>query len=88
LSEETDAPVVIVSEESGAISYAYKGQLVRGVSIEELRAFLTSVLVHPTREPGLWGWLRSRGLEHNQHSDGTTVITRNDVRPPNSGGGK
>ncbi|MBI4661516.1 MAG: TIGR00159 family protein [Verrucomicrobia bacterium] len=45
LSEETDAVVVVVSEESGAISHAYKGQLVRGVSIEELRAFLTSVFV-------------------------------------------
>ena len=47
LSEETDAPVVVVSEETGAISYAYKGQLVRGVTLEELRAFLTSVLVRP-----------------------------------------
>jgi hypothetical protein len=34
LSEETDAPIVIVSEESGTISYAYKGQLVRGVTVE------------------------------------------------------
>jgi diadenylate cyclase len=88
LSEETDAAVVIVSEESGAISYAYKGQLVRGVTIEELRAFLTSVLVHPTRERGFLGWLRSRGLEYNQHAAGTTIITRNDIRTPPAGGGK
>src|SRR6266851_2417914 len=47
LSEETDAVVVAVSEETGAVSYAYKGQLVRGVTAEELRAFLTSVLVTP-----------------------------------------
>jgi len=46
LSEETDAVVVIVSEETGAISYAYRGHLVRGVSLEELRAFLTSIFVH------------------------------------------
>src|SRR5882762_7378681 len=45
LSEETDAVVVIVSEETGSISYAYKGQFVRGVTLEALRAFLTSVLV-------------------------------------------
>ena len=45
LSEETDAIVVIVSEETGAVSYAYRGQLTRGVSLEELRAFLSSVLV-------------------------------------------
>jgi diadenylate cyclase len=47
LSEETDAVVVVVSEETGSISHAYKGQLVRGVSAEQLRAFLTSVLVQP-----------------------------------------
>jgi diadenylate cyclase len=45
LSEESDAAVVIVSEETGAISYAYRGDLVRGVTAENLRAFLTSVLV-------------------------------------------
>jgi diadenylate cyclase len=48
LSEETDAVVVVVSEESGAISCAYKGQLVRGITVEELRAFLTSVFVTRT----------------------------------------
>jgi diadenylate cyclase len=45
LSEETDAVVVVVSEETGSISHAYKGQLVRGVTAEQLRSFLTSVLV-------------------------------------------
>jgi diadenylate cyclase len=45
LSEETDAVVVVVSEETGSISYAYKGHLVRPVTAEELRAFLTSVFV-------------------------------------------
>jgi diadenylate cyclase len=49
LTEETDAIVVVVSEETGLISYAYKGQLVRGVSQEELRAFLTSVFVKSGR---------------------------------------
>jgi diadenylate cyclase len=47
LTEETDAVVVVVSEESGAISYAYRGQLVRRVTIEGLRAFLTTILVQP-----------------------------------------
>src|SRR5207245_6535166 len=47
MSEETDAVVVVVSEETGAISHAYRGQLVRGISSEELRAFLTSVLLTP-----------------------------------------
>jgi len=58
LSEETDAVVVAVSEETGAVSYAYKGQFVRGVTIEALRAFLTSVLVTPTRSRSFLGWIR------------------------------
>jgi diadenylate cyclase len=60
LSEETDAVVVAVSEETGAISYAYKGQFVRGLTLEELRAFLTSVLVNPARSRNWMGWMRSR----------------------------
>ena len=86
LSEETDAPIVVVSEESGAISYAYKGQLVRGVSIEELRSFLTSVIVRPTRARGVLGWLRLR--PHETHKSETAIITRNEVRPASHGGGK
>lgn len=53
LSEETDAVVVVVSEETGAISYAYRGELVRQVTLENLRAFLTSVLVQAPR-PRSW----------------------------------
>jgi diadenylate cyclase len=60
LTEETDAVVVAVSEETGAISYAYKGTLVRSVTVEELRAFLTSVLVVPARSRNWMEWIRSR----------------------------
>src|SRR6516162_9858845 len=66
LSEETDAVIVVVSEETGAISYAYKGQLVRGVTLEELRAFLTSVLVPPAPGRPWKGWLRSWFQERNK----------------------
>jgi diadenylate cyclase len=59
LSEETDAVVVVVSEETGSISHAYKGQLVRGVSAEQLRAFLTSVLVKPGKSHKILGLFRS-----------------------------
>lgn len=54
LSEETDAIVVVVSEETGAISYAHRGTLVKGISIEELRAFLTSVIVRRADSRGKW----------------------------------
>jgi diadenylate cyclase len=59
LSEETDATVVVVSEETGAISYAYKGHLVRGVTPDELRAFLTSVFVRQAKSRTLAGRFRS-----------------------------
>ena len=59
LTEETDAVVVVVSEETGAISYAYKGQLVRAVSLEQLRAFLTSIFVTPGKPRTGLEWLRS-----------------------------
>jgi len=58
LTEETDAVVVVVSEETGLISHAHKGQLVRGVSNEELRAFLTSVLVKGGKPPKAVEWAR------------------------------
>jgi len=59
LSEETDAVVVVVSEETGSISHAYKGQLVRGVTAEQLRAFLTSVLVKTSKPHHLLKLFRS-----------------------------
>lgn len=65
LSEETDAIVVAISEETGAISYAYKGQFVRGVTVEALRAFLTSVLVSHDKRNWL-NWLRSFARERNK----------------------
>ena len=66
LSEETDAVVVVVSEETGAVSYAYRGQLVRGVTLEELRAFLVSVLVTPSDRSR--NWTRLARFWRREHS--------------------
>ena len=44
VTEETDAVAVIVSEESGIISVAYKGRLIRGYNSAELTSFLTDLL--------------------------------------------
>jgi diadenylate cyclase len=65
LSEETDAIVVAISEETGSVSYAYKGQFVRGVTLEALRAFLTSVLVSNVKRNWL-GWLRAKVQERTR----------------------
>ena len=59
MSEESDSLVIIVSEETGAISTAYKGQLVRGISQPKLRATLTSVFVTPIRKRSIKGWFKS-----------------------------
>src|SRR5258706_8010949 len=79
LSEETDALVVVVSEETGMISHAYKGQLVRGVTLEELRSFMTSVILRPARTNNIVKWLRARFGERQQ-SAGPAVITRHEPR--------
>ncbi len=85
LSEETDAAIIIISEETGAISYAYKGQLVRNVTVEELRAFLTSVLLRPAKARNLIEWLRSRITDRPR--SGPVVITKHEIHsaPPPAG---
>jgi diadenylate cyclase len=80
LSEETDAIILVVSEETGMISYAYKGQLVRGVTPEELRAFLTSIILRPAKPHGVVKWLRSQFSERHAAA-GPAVITRREPRP-------
>jgi diadenylate cyclase len=77
LSEETDAIAVVVSEETGSISYAYKGNLVRGLTAEDLRAFLTSILVTPARPRHLLGWIRSWTTQRAK--PGTAVVTKADA---------
>ncbi|MCD7820468.1 MAG: diadenylate cyclase CdaA [Lachnospiraceae bacterium] len=62
ISEETDSMTVIVSEETGAISVAYKGVLMHGISAEELRRQLVIIQnksVAP-RKFKLWkGWTKN-----------------------------
>ena len=41
ISEVTDSLTIIVSEETGHISIAYKGQLDRNVNVDQLRERLT-----------------------------------------------
>ncbi len=84
LSEETDAVVVIVSEETGAMSYAYKGQLVRNLTSEELRAFLTSVLVTPASTSRRWlSWIRF-WRSRSQAEPGPVRVVNADLVPPGS----
>lgn len=45
ITEETDAVALAVSEETGTISIAHKGRIIRGVTSEELSAQLTHLLI-------------------------------------------
>lgn len=62
ISEETDSMTVIVSEETGTVSVAYKGELIHGVSQEELKRqleILQDKSVAP-RKFRLWkGWTKN-----------------------------
>jgi len=50
MSEETDAMVIIVSEENGKISVAYKGNLERGLNGDEVIKRLMTIQNKPTEE--------------------------------------
>jgi diadenylate cyclase len=76
LSEETDSAIVVVSEESGAISYAFKGQLTRNVTLEELRAFLTSIFVTPARTRN---WLVALKAWRMKPQRGPVLLAKSDA---------
>jgi diadenylate cyclase len=74
LSEETDAVVVVVSEETGIISVAYRGRLSRGLDEDRLRRFLSALLRGKRRESA---WQRAQrqldltpqGIAESEHLD-------------------
>ncbi len=51
VTEVSDAVVVVVSEETGAISVCYRGRLIRGLNKETLRDWLISTLQPPKAVP-------------------------------------
>ena len=54
LSEETDAVVVVVSEETGTVSVCYRGRLSRGLDEDRLRRYLTALLVKDRKAESPW----------------------------------
>ena len=51
ITEDSDAVVIIVSEETGSISYCHEGVLYRDVGLDKLNAFLESTLVELEKKP-------------------------------------
>lgn len=69
ITEETDAVSIIVSEETGSVSLAYKGRLLRGLSKERLERHLRNHLSSRRRRnnpPGQGGGILSTGLNEIQ----------------------
>jgi diadenylate cyclase len=52
LSEQSDAVIVVVSEETGRISLAHQGQLIQGLSPEELRRTLNRLCLESVEGGG------------------------------------
>jgi diadenylate cyclase len=53
LSDETDAAVVVLSEETGIISLAFNGELRRPLTTDELRSQLIAILLQNNHEKSL-----------------------------------
>ena len=64
MSEISDAIIVVVSEETGVISMARDGKLVRYIDSKALRNLLESIFIHKEREfqmPSLSSFRRRKG---------------------------
>ena len=61
LSELTDAVVVVVSEETGAISIALNGALLSNLSVEALKERLLTLIQPAGSETSRWFWRRNDG---------------------------
>ena len=79
ITEETDAVVIVISEETGAVSLAYNGKLRRGLSEERFHRMLTSMLAR-----------KQTGLSHfRQKIDSGEVPSaesQSSIISPSSGG--
>lgn len=58
LSELTDAVIVVVSEETGAISIALQGELISNLTVEALKERLLALLQPAGTETTRWFWQR------------------------------
>ncbi|TCK06489.1 diadenylate cyclase CdaA [Phorcysia thermohydrogeniphila] len=58
ITEETDAVVVVVSEETGAVSVAYTGKLIKDLDPQKLKKVLKGLLVKKAKEKNSFFSLR------------------------------
>lgn len=85
LTEETDAVVIVVSEERGEISVAQRGQLAQGLDPDGLRAYLTTTL-QPGERGGHWLINRVRRLLLSLRVADTPAAPPGEAGPPDRPG--
>ena len=81
ITEESDAIVVVVSEETGAMSIAFNGRLTRGVDEDRLRRTLTAVLLRAQRSPPR-RFARVRRLLNGSRGASSISVPPASVPPP------
>jgi len=83
LSELTDAVVVVVSEETGAISLALDGLLIGNLSVEALKERMLILLQPEEADQGRWFWRRESSgpsTEHAAPADSAAPNSTEEVR--------
>lgn len=88
LSELTDAVVLVVSEETGAISLALEGELVTNLSVEGLKEKLLGLLQPREAEASLWFWRRdsARPSRREARGPGEEAAPSDQANPPAASG--
>jgi diadenylate cyclase len=79
ITEETDAIAIVVSEETGTISIAYRGRLRRGLDEDRLHRVLTSVLLQEkSREKKGKSWFTGRWFNRSKPVPAAAATARGD----------
>ncbi|MBS0630119.1 MAG: TIGR00159 family protein [Verrucomicrobia bacterium] len=63
LSQQTDALIIVISEETGKVSIAREGVMTRGIKIDRFKAIIRSIFTPPQESEfkgqfRLWEWLK------------------------------
>lgn len=78
ITEETDAVVVVVSEERGSISFCFNGNIASNLQVEQLRDMLVSIMNPKVRK-------KSRQVQKKRTSSASAASPQSDARRREAG---